>query len=113
MAISNDDLVLLDAPGSPFGMRARLALAAKGLKFRTVLEDLTQGKSDFLLKVNPVHKKIPVLIHDGKPICESLIIMEYIDDVWKDGCRSLLPADPYQRANAKFWADFIDKKVSY
>ena len=108
---NSDDLVLLDSPGSPFGMRARLALAAKGLKFRTVLEDLTKSKSSLLLKVNPVHKKIPVLIHNGKPICESLIIVEYIDEAWKDGCRPLLPSDPYQRANAKFWADFIDKKV--
>ena len=107
---SSDHMVLLDFLGSPFGMRVRLALAAKGIEYQIEEEDLTQSKSSLLLKVNPVHKKIPVLIHNGKPICESLIIVAYIDEVWKDRCPLLL-ADPYQRAKAKFWADFIDKMV--
>lgn len=111
IAMANSDhIVLLDFLVSPFGMRVRLALAAKGLEYQTEEEELSQSKSPLLLKVNPVRKKIPVLIHNGKPICESLIIVEYIDEVWKDRY-PLLPADPYQRAKAKFWVDFIDKMV--
>ncbi|XP_059663960.1 probable glutathione S-transferase parC [Cornus florida] len=68
------------------------------------------NKSPLFLKMNPVNKQIPVLIHNGKPICESLIIVQYIDEVWKDQS-SLLPCDLYKRAQAKFWADYIDKKV--
>ncbi|ESQ27281.1 hypothetical protein EUTSA_v10019479mg [Eutrema salsugineum] len=59
--------------------------------------------------MNPIHKKIPVLIHNGKSICESIIQVQYIDELWSDK-NPFLPTDPYQRAQALFWADFIDKK---
>ncbi|KAJ4982095.1 hypothetical protein NE237_032932 [Protea cynaroides] len=104
-----DELVLLDFSVSPFGMRARIALAEKGIKYEQKLENL-QDKSPLLLQMNPIHKKIPVLIHNGKPICESLVIVQYIDEVWKE-TSPLLPSDLYLRAQARFWADFIDKKV--
>lgn len=103
-----DEVVLLDTSISMFGMRVRIALAEKGVPYDYKEQDL-KNKSELLLKMNPVHKKIPVMVHNGKPICESLIIVEYIDEVWND--RSpLLPSDPYQRAHARFWADFVDKK---
>ncbi|XP_021288592.1 probable glutathione S-transferase [Herrania umbratica] len=104
-----DELVLLDFWPSPFGMRVRIALAEKGIKHEYREEDL-RNKSALLLQMNPVHKKIPVLIHNGKPVCESLIQVQYIDEVWHDQA-PLLPSDPYQRAIARFWADFVDKKI--
>ncbi|XP_022732904.1 probable glutathione S-transferase [Durio zibethinus] len=72
-------------------------------------EDLS-NKNSLLLKVNPVHKQIPVLIHKGRPVSESLIIVQYIDEVWRDNS-PLLPSHPCDRANARFWADFVDKKI--
>ncbi|KAK9937605.1 hypothetical protein M0R45_014383 [Rubus argutus] len=106
-----DEVVLLDFYASLFGMRVRISLAEKGVKYEYKEEDL-RNKSQLLLQMNPVHKKIPVLIHNGKPVCESLIIVQYIDEVWKDKA-PLLPSDPYQRAQARFWADYIDKKLNH
>ncbi|XP_044985189.1 probable glutathione S-transferase GSTU1 [Hordeum vulgare subsp. vulgare] len=103
-------LVLLDFWVSPFGQRVRIALAEKGLPYEYVEEDLIAGKSDRLLRSNPVHKKIPVLLHDGRPVNESLIILNYLDDAFPDA-PALLPSDPYARAQARFWADYVDKKV--
>ena len=105
-------LVLLDFWVSPFGQRCRIALAEKSLPYEYVEEDLLAGKSDLLLRSNPVHKKIPVLLHDGRPVSESLIILEYLDEAFPD-TKPLLPAagDPYARARARFWADYVDKKV--
>ncbi|CAK8534817.1 unnamed protein product [Lathyrus sativus] len=106
-----DEVVLLDFWPSPFGIRVRIALAEKGIKYRYIEEDLMSlKKSPLLLEMNPVQKKIPVLIHNGKPIFESLIAVQYIDEVWND--RSpLLPSDPYQRSQARFWADYVDNKI--
>ena len=103
-------MILLGTWVSMFGVRVKIALAEKGIKYEYREEDLLD-KSQLLLQMNPVHKKIPVLVHNGKPICESLIIVQYIDEVWKDRA-PLLPSDPYQRAQARFWADFVDKKVN-
>lgn len=106
-----DEVTLLNFWASPFGIRVKIALAEKEVKYEYSEQDLMNGKSDLLLQMNPVYKKIPVLVHRGKPVCESLIIVQYIDDVWR-GKTPLLPSDPYERAQSMFWADFIDKKVN-
>ncbi|KAG2259579.1 hypothetical protein Bca52824_078873 [Brassica carinata] len=105
-----DEVILLDFWASMFGMRTRIALEEKKVKYDYKEQDLW-NKSSLLLEMNPVHKKIPVLVHNGKPVCESLIQIEYIDETWL-GENPFLPSDPYERAQAKFWADFIDKKMS-
>ncbi|XP_021281747.1 probable glutathione S-transferase parA [Herrania umbratica] len=102
-------VVLLDFWPSSFTMRVKIALAEKGIKYECKHEDLF-NKSPLLLEMNPVHKKIPVLIHNGKPISESLIIVQYIDEVWNHKS-PLLPSDPYQRSQALFWGDYLDKKM--
>ncbi|CAN7063877.1 hypothetical protein Bca4012_096551 [Brassica carinata] len=104
-----DEVILLDYWPSMFGVRTRIALEEKNIKFDYIEQDLC-NKSALLLEMNPVHKKIPVLIHNGKPVCESLIQVEYIDETWPRE-NPILPSDPYQRAQARFWGSFIDKML--
>ncbi|XP_052162361.1 probable glutathione S-transferase GSTU1 [Oryza glaberrima] len=112
-----DRLVLLDFWASPFGQRCRIALAEKKLPYDYSEQELLGAKSDLLLRSNPIHAKVPVLLHgdgDGRAICESLAILEYLDDAFPDATPRLLPSaadDPYARARARFWADYVDKKV--
>lgn len=108
---TGDDVKLLGATASPYVNRVQFALNIKSINYEFILERLPD-KSDLLLKSNPIYKKIPVLIHAGNssPICESLVIVEYIDEFWSDGRPSILPSDPHDRAIARFWAFYIDQK---
>lgn len=107
---AGDDLKLLGAWPSPFVIRVKLALSFKGLSFENVEEDLS-NKSELLVSSNPVHKKVPVLLHNGKPICESLVIVQYIDEAFAGTGPSFLSSDPHERAVARFWAAYVDDKL--
>lgn len=110
MAAKGGELKLLGVWDSPYVNRVQIMLNLKGISYEYIEEDLL-NKSKLLLNSNPVHKKVPVLIHDGKPIAESQVIVQYLDEVFSGTGPSVLPADPYKRATARFWAAFVDDKV--
>jgi len=80
----------------PFAQRSRIALAAKGVEHELHEMDITKKPyPDWFMRLSP-NGKVPTLVHDGRPLYESDVVSEYIDEVF-DGPK-LLPQDPYQRA---------------
>ncbi|XP_057777075.1 glutathione S-transferase U17-like [Salvia miltiorrhiza] len=107
--MATSGLKLLGARQSPFVNRVVMALEMKSIDYELV-EMNRHEKPELLIKSNPVHRKIPVLLHGERPICESLIIVQYIDEAWNDG-PTILPTGPHDRAIARFWAAFVDDKL--
>ncbi|CAO1948756.1 unnamed protein product [Urochloa humidicola] len=116
---SREPVTCVDFWCNEFGMRARIALWEKRVPFEFIEEDLrlrVRQRSDLVCRMNPVLRSIPILIHGGRPVCGSINIVEYVDDVWSQEevagrATRLLPCDPLERARAWFWADFVDQKV--
>ncbi|XVF06825.1 hypothetical protein REPUB_Repub06bG0084100 [Reevesia pubescens] len=110
--MGGEEVKLLGIWFSPFVRRVEWALKLKGIEYEVVEENLRnpKTKNQSLVKHNPVFKRVPVLVHNGKPIVESLVILEYSDETWK--INPILPSDPYERALARFWANFIEKKIT-
>nr|GLL32011.1 glutathione S-transferase U17-like [Ipomoea trifida] len=104
--MASETVKLLGSWASPVVLRARIALNIKSVAYE-FLEENFAAKSDLLLKSNPVYKKVPVIIHNQNPVCDSLIIVQYIDEVWTSG-PAIMPAHPYDRAVHRFWATYID-----
>ncbi|KAL2231230.1 glutathione S-transferase U7-like [Sesamum indicum] len=105
---NNETVKLLGTGVSPFEWRIIWALKWKGIDFEFIEEDVS-NKSPLLSEKNPVYKMIPVLFHAQNAVSESLIILEYIDETWKEN--PILPADPTERAYARFWAKFSEEKI--
>lgn len=81
-------------------VKVRMCLEEKRVPWTSRYIDLfrfDQMQPEYL-KLNP-DGVVPTLVHDGKPIRESSIIAEYIDDAFEGP--ALKPADPLMRARMR------------
>ena len=103
----NASLQLYHGLASTCSKKVRLCLYEKGLQFESHLLDLQkfeQHRPDYL-RLNP-NGVVPTLVHDGKPIIESNVIIEYLDDCFPQS--PLSPAAPYDRAQMRLWMKFSE-----
>lgn len=100
---------LYNAPQSTCSQRVRLTLNELGLPFNEHKLDLLAGdqfEPDYV-KINR-NSLVPAIIHDGRIVIDSSVILEYLEETFDDG-PSFVPEDIYDRAMMRAWMRYIDE----
>ncbi|XP_039274091.1 glutathione S-transferase omega-1-like [Styela clava] len=87
----------------PYAMRARLMLAKKNVEHEVVNIHL-RNKPTWFLEKYPVGT-VPVIEKDDRLLGGSLVIAEFIDEVYSKPGQRLLPQDSYEKARIKMLID--------
>jgi glutathione S-transferase len=101
-------ITLYDFGNSVCCQKVRITLRAKGLDWQATKVDLFKSEQydPAYLKLNP-KGVVPTLVHDGKPVIESTLICEYLDEAFPDP--PLIPADPWLRTRMRLWSKMVDE----
>lgn len=99
----------------PFAQRAWLSLTHKDIPFNYVEVDPYE-KTDDWMTLSRGHGQVPVLVDakdDGTEtaVPDSLRVVEYIDERFAGHGPSLFPKTPEGRAEARYWLDYIGRRV--
>lgn len=102
-------LTLYHARTSVCSIKARLALAEKGVGFESRMLTLRGDQFEpAYLKLNP-NAVVPTLVHDGNVVIESTVIAHYADEAF-DG-PALTPSAPLARARMRMVEKLVDEYV--
>lgn len=103
------ELVLYDFGNSVCCQKVRITLCAKGLEWKAIPVNLftVEQYDPAYLKLNP-KGVVPTLVHDGKPVIESTLICEYIDQTFSQAPQ-LVPADPWLQSRMRLWSKMVDE----
>jgi glutathione S-transferase len=103
-------LKLYTAQNSICTQKVFLTLIEKGLEWSSEYIDLFKNEQyrPEYLRLNP-KGVVPTLIHDGRPVVESTLICEYLDETFPKP--PLVPTTPYERSRMRVWSKHIDEGV--
>lgn len=90
--------------------KVRFVLSEKELDWEETWLNLRKGEQfnpDYL-RINP-KAVVPTLVHDGRVVRESTVIVEYLDDVFPDP--PLRPVDNYDRSRMRLLVKVFDEEV--
>ncbi|KAF4637528.1 hypothetical protein G7Y89_g563 [Cudoniella acicularis] len=93
----------------PFVQRVLLVLLEKKIPFQYI-EVNPYDKPASLLALNP-RGLVPTLSYANKPLYESTVICEFLEDAYPSSTPHLLPSDPYLKAKSRIWIDFVTSRI--
>jgi maleylacetoacetate isomerase len=103
-------LVLYHYWRSSSSWRVRFALQYKGIAYESRFVNLRAGE-----QVKAEHKElsplgvVPCLLVDGRPLSESVAILEFVEDVAPEP--ALLPRDPWRRARVRQLVELVNSGI--
>jgi len=102
-------LELYHSINSVCAQKARLALAEKNVPYQEHLMTLAGDQFDpAYMKLNP-NAVVPTLVHDGRPVVESSVILYYIDEAFPEP--PLMPKDLHARATVRLFNKLVDEYI--
>ncbi|KAI0302814.1 hypothetical protein B0F90DRAFT_1712266 [Multifurca ochricompacta] len=115
-----EELTLYMNRSSPYAQSVELVLEEASIPAKRYEIDLHNKPDWYVSQVNPIGK-VPALTYGGpkvKPDCpsphsiklaESLVLLEFIADLYPDAC--LLPRDPIARARARLFITAVEEDL--
>jgi len=90
--------------------RVRFALLHKGIPFESRFVNLRAGeqRADEHKRLSPMGV-VPCLLVDGRPLVESVAILEYLEEVAPEP--PLLPRDPWKRARVRQLVELVNSGI--
>jgi glutathione S-transferase len=103
-------MLLFTGHNSICTQKVLITLIEKGLSWDVKGVDLFKNEQydPAYLKYNP-KGVVPTLVHNDKPIVESTLICEYLDETFPEP--SLVPSDAYERSQMRLWSKQIDEGI--
>src|ERR687887_1825989 len=102
-------LELYHSINSVCAQKVRVVLAEKGLEYQEHLMTLRGDQFDpEYMKLNP-NAVVPTLVHDGRPVIESSVILYYLDEAFP--APPLMPRAAQDRALVTLYNKLIDEQV--
>ena len=100
-------VTIVGNPVSPYVRKVLAACALKGVEVQLDPIVGLMGNDDFD-RISPL-RRIPVWVEGEVTLCDSSVIVQYIEET-RPG-PSLWPADPVQRAKARWLEEFADTRL--
>jgi len=98
---------IIGGPASPYVRKVLAALHWEGIDF-TIDPIVPFYGGDEFSRISPL-RRIPVYSDDRVTLCDSSVILQYLDDRWPE--KSLYPSDIVVRARARWLEEYADTRV--
>jgi len=93
----------------PYAERGMIALSVKEIPHEVINLNLVNKPEWYVKDKNPLGK-VPTIELNGKVVYESLVVAEYLDDLFPQ--KRLLPTDPFERAHQRILVERLSQLPS-